>query len=408
LHTQGSAFAGLRDVAKLTLCETKCGFRIRSLPKPRFEGSPVFRATWIDYAIAMVWSEEQKGKGRAELARRKALESVRRATHYIAVLALTVPLLCGIAASQALHPSYGILRSTDNGKSWKQGFRGDFDADHLVIDKSGHILATTMIVTPNKMFSELYASHEGSETWKRVTLPRIAPNGDLVLDLLATPDGSLFALLNKGILRTDDGGSTWTVAATTLPVDFRSLRLGPNHSLLGFSPDGLYQSTDGGKSWQSQGFEDQELDGGITLPNSTVLVTFKCRIFAASLSQDSSSEWPHSEDDCPNSNKLASDAHGLLFANTPHGILKSDVAGKTWKKVLAFKDRVDPFGIAVSPDGDVYAVILKGISSPTLYHSADAGETWQVVQKLGPGVTISQFAFAPDGTVYAGLTSFGD
>lgn len=39
------------------------------------------------------------------------------------------------------------------------GVSSDFDADHLVIDKSGHILATTIMVTANKMFSELYASH---------------------------------------------------------------------------------------------------------------------------------------------------------------------------------------------------------------------------------------------------------
>jgi photosystem II stability/assembly factor-like uncharacterized protein len=336
------------------------------------------------------------------------MEYIRGATHYITALALTLPLLCGLAASQTLHPSYGVLRSTDNGRSWKQGFRGDFDADHLVIDKSGHILATTMIVTPNKMFSELYASDEDSETWKRVILPKIGANGYLVLDLLATPDGSIFALLPRKILKTDDGGNTWTVVTTTLPVDFGSLKLGPDHSLLGFSKDGLYQSTDGGKNWHSLGFENQELNGGITLRDGTILVSSRCKLFATSLLQDRSREWVLPEDDCPNSNGLASDAHGLLFANTPHGVLKSDLNGKTWKRVLAFKERVMPFGIAVSPGGDVYAVILKGGSSPTLFHSTNAGETWQEVRKLAPGATISQFAFAPNGTVYAGLTSFGD
>jgi hypothetical protein len=342
------------------------------------------------------------------LAREKAPKCVSRATHCIVVLALALPLFCGIAASQTFQPSYGILRSTNNGKNWTQSFRGNFDVDHLVIDKSGHILAAMMIANHNKVFSELYTSYPGSETWKKVTWPRISPDGDLVRDLLATPDGSIFVLLKKRILRTDDGGSKWTVVATTLPVDFRSLCLGPNGSLLGFSPVGLYASTDGGKNWRSEGFEDQDLDGGITLPDSTVLVTLKCRLIAVSLSKNLSSELTDSEDNCPNSNQFASDAHGLLFANSPHGILRSDVAGKAWKKVLAFKDRVAPFGIAVSPNGDVYAVILEGVSSPVLFHSADAGETWQVVQKLGRGVTISQFAFAADGTVYAGLISFGD
>jgi len=42
-------------------------------------------------------------------------------------------------------------------------------------------------------------------------LPKIDPNGYLVSDLLATPDGSIFALLHRTILKTDDGGSAWTV-----------------------------------------------------------------------------------------------------------------------------------------------------------------------------------------------------
>jgi len=178
--------------------------------------------------------------------------------------------------------------------------------------------------------------------------------------------------------------------------------------MLGISKDGLYQSTDGGKSWHSLGFEDQLLDGGITLPNGTTLVTLRCKLLAVSLPQDIPSEWLLPEDDCPNSGQIASDARGFLFANTPHGVLKSDLTGKKWNKVLAFDNQVMPYGIAVSPNGDIYAVILKGISNPTLFRSNDGGETWQAVQKLGRGVTVSQFAFASDGTVYAGLTSFGD
>jgi photosystem II stability/assembly factor-like uncharacterized protein len=336
------------------------------------------------------------------------MKFMRRANPLIVVLALTLATLCEFAVSQTSHANYGILRSTDSGKNWKQVFRNDFDTDHLVIDKDGHILACTMIVTSNRMFSELYASSLGGDTWKRVVLPGATSKNDLIFDLLATPDGSVLVLLKGRILRTGDGGLTWTVMASTLPADLSSLKLGPNHSLLGFSKDGLYQSLDDGASWHSLGFEGQMLNGGITLSDGTILVTFQCKLFATSLSQDGSSEWLLPEDDCPNSSQLASDARGNLFANTPHGILKSDLTGKIWHKVLPFEDRVMPFGIAVAPDSDVYAVILKGISSPTLFHSKDEGTTWQAVQKLGPGVTVSQFAFASNGTVYVGLNSFGD
>ena len=42
---------------------------------PAKSGGPRIRMTWSDYAIAMVWSEEQKARGRAELARRKVIET---------------------------------------------------------------------------------------------------------------------------------------------------------------------------------------------------------------------------------------------------------------------------------------------------------------------------------------------
>jgi hypothetical protein len=185
----------------------------------------------------------------------RKMKFMRRATPFIVVLALTLNMPCEFAISQASHANCRILRSTDSGKNWKQVFRNDFDIDHLVIDRNGHILASTMIVTSNRMFSELYASRLGTDAWKRVVLPGIDSKSELIFDLLATPGGSVFALLKGRILRTGDGGPTWTVVASTLPADLRSLKLGPNRSLLGFSKDGLYQPVDDGKSWHSLGFE---------------------------------------------------------------------------------------------------------------------------------------------------------
>ena len=332
-----------------------------------------------------------------------------RATHRITVLVSMLAILCGIAGSRSSRGQYGILRSTDNGSTWKQVFHGNFDVDHLVIDRGGYILASTMIVTSHKMFSELYASRLDTDVWRRIVLPGDASRSELIFDLIATPDGSVFALLKGTILRTDDGGVTWSIVASTLPADFTSLKVGPNHSLLAISKDGLYQSADVGKSWHSLGFEDQMPDGGTTLSDGTILVTSSCKLFATSLSQDHASEWflPR-EDDCPNVRELASDARGHLFANTRRGIFRSVVTGKTWKKVLGFKEEVIPFGITVAPDGDVFALVLEGDSSPTLFRSIDAGETWLAVRRFGSGTSISQFAFASNGVVYAALTSFGD
>src|SRR5579871_5727806 len=126
-----------------------------------------------------------------------------RATQRVTVLASTLAILCGIAVSESSHSQYGILRSVDNGSTWKQVFRADLDADHLVIDRDGYILASTMIVTSNKMFSELYASRLDTDAWRRIIPPGNASESELVFDLLATSDGPVFALLKGQILRTD-------------------------------------------------------------------------------------------------------------------------------------------------------------------------------------------------------------
>lgn len=338
----------------------------------------------------------------------RTMKVIYRVIHHTAFLLSILSPLCGVAVSQASHPSLGILRSTDSGKNWKQAFGSDFDVDHLVIDKVGHVLASTMIVTPNKASSELYIFGPEANSRKRITLPGVGPKGELILDLLAAPDGSVFALLRGRVLRTEDGGYTWTVIASSLPASFKSLQLGSDHSLLGFPEDGLYQSTDSGKSWHSLGFDGQKVDRGITFHDGTSMVNAQCKLIVIPISPDRAADWLFPKDDCPHYSELASDARGHLFINTSHGVLKSDVIGKTWKKTLWFEAGVMPFGIAVAPDGDVFAVVLKGVSRPTLFRSIDAGETWQIVQQLGRGVTVSQFAFAPDGTVYAGLNSFGD
>jgi photosystem II stability/assembly factor-like uncharacterized protein len=336
------------------------------------------------------------------------MKVICRAISCTALLFLTLTLTTGVAFSQSLRAGYGVLRSTDNGKSWKQVFLSNFDADHLVIDKDCNLLASTMIVSSKKMLSELYSFDRASGAWQKLVLPDIDSKGVLISDLLATPAGPVFALVDRKILRTDDGGKTWTISTSSLPAKFRSLQSGPNQLLLGFTSDGLYQSRDEGKSWHLLGFEGQELDGGITLRDGRVVVPLQCKLFVLPVAPEPSYELSLPDKSCRNSNLVASDARGVLFANTSGGVFKSDATGKAWKKTLAFKEGVEPFEIAVAPDGGVFAVVLTGISNPTLFHSTDAGETWQMVRRLGPGVTISQFAFAPDGTIYAGLTSFGD
>jgi hypothetical protein len=326
----------------------------------------------------------------------------------IALFFLTPAVLCGMGSSQAKETSFGILSSTDNGKNWKQVFRGDVIVDHLAIDGQGRIIASSMIVTPKIIGSEIYISGPAPEQWRKVSLPGIDTHDSLIYDLLTDTDGSVLALLKGKILRTDDGGVKWTVVASALPASFISFMPGPDSSLLASPSQGIYQSRDKGKNWQSLGFDDQKISSKTALRNSSVLLSLNCRLLVYSIAQERSSELFIPEESCPGYEEFAADSKGSLFANTSHGILKSDAVGKHWEKVLSFREEVSPSGIGAAPNGNLFALILIGTSRITLFRSGDAGMTWEAVRKLGAGVNISQFAYSPDGTIYAGLTSFGD
>ncbi len=333
---------------------------------------------------------------------------MRNAFIRVTLLFLTLAIMYRMGISQSTETDFGILRSMDNGKSWKQVFRGNLTVDNLAIDGHGRILASSMIDKPKGIDSELYVSGPTPEQWRKVLLPGIDPHHSMIYDLITAPDGSVLALLKGKIFRTDDGGITWTVIAPTLPANFVSFMTGPNLSLLAFPSQGVYQSIDNGENWHFSGWDDQKMIGKTLLGDGSFLISSDCKLYTDSISQEHPSELFIPEDSCPGYDEFAADAKGSIYANTSHGVFKSDAAGKHWEKVLTFQKEVSPFGIEVAPNGDLFALDLIGISRITLFRSEDAGLTWKMIQKLSAGVTISKFAYSPNGAIYAGLTSFGD
>ncbi len=152
-----------------------------------------------------------------------------------------------------------------------------------------------------------------------------------------------------------------------------------NHQrALGYG-DGIYKTTDGGKSWKNMGLKDSRQVGGIVI-------------------------------DPRNSNIVFVAAEGSVWGSGgDRGLYKTVDGGKTWKKVLEISENTGVNNIIYDPRNPdimyatseqrrrhVYTKIGGGPES-AVYKSTDAGETWEKIMKGLPKVDLGGMgiAYAP-------------
>ncbi|HLN58510.1 MAG TPA: glycosyl hydrolase, partial [Thermoanaerobaculia bacterium] len=188
-----------------------------------------------------------------------------------------------------------------------------------------------------------------------------------------------------GVWKTADGGSNW---APMSDKDFKTGSVGaigvaesdPNviYAGMGESPirgnvshgDGVYKSTDGGKTWKNVGLKN-------TYQISRVRV--------------------HPKD--PDLVYVAALGH-VWGANSERGIFRSRDGGKTWEKVLFISDKTGASDLCMDPSNPriLYAGFWQVYRKPWtlesggpeggIWRSSDGGDTWK---KLAGGL--------PEGTV---------
>ena len=193
-------------------------------------------------------------------------------------------------------------------------------------------------------------------------------------------------LVGVALTRSGDGAPTPTSGKpTALPAglpdtpDHHSLSVDPsnaNRLLLG-THDGLYGSTDGGKTWQAQGLDAQDAMN-LARAGGRTLWTAGHNLFAKS--SDSGRTWVS-----VNAAGLPSlDLHGfavdprnanrLFAAVAGEGLFRSDDAGRSFTSVSSEVGGA-VMALAVTPSGS----ILAGDMQKGLLVSGDGGATWRRV-----------------------------
>lgn len=183
-----------------------------------------------------------------------------------------------------------------------------------------------------------------------------------------------FGATGGGLWKTTDGGISWhnvsdmffktapVGALAVAPSDANVIYAGMGESFIRgdmITGDGMYKSTDAGKTWRHIGLEDTRVISEIAV-------------------------------DPRDANTVYVAALGHVFGPNPErGIFKSTDGGQTWKKVLYVNDETGGADISIDPHNPriLFASMWQAYRCPWtfssggpgsgLYESSDGGETWK-------------------------------
>jgi photosystem II stability/assembly factor-like uncharacterized protein len=295
----------------------------------------------------------------------------------------------------------GVRRSDDGGLTWRSLLETPAIVAAIAADRfnPARLLA--------RAERDLLRSEDGGYTWTRVALPQ----PDLVPQAIAFSDARAgYALLGTeqhGLWSSADGGQTWTPLGTQILPNLTAVAANPLSAsvLWAASTSTIYRSVDGGATWtRAQRYPVRPLVRGIAFNPALA------RLYAATTDgvyfRDDPGRWTVAGPELANVFVLAlaqeGATGGVRYAGTfGKGVQVSEDGGRSWR--LGSRDQfattIIP-ALAVVPGSPT---VLARVEYDRLIRSTDGGATWSPFDRGLENVTVYSLAAAgPPATLYAG------
>ncbi|MEO7263714.1 MAG: hypothetical protein ABIW38_02325 [Ferruginibacter sp.] len=256
----------------------------------------------------------------------------------------------------------------------------------IIISSQFHYFASAQIINPslfNHLKWRMIGPHRGGRTVGAVGVPQ-------------QPNIFYIGVNNGGVWKTTDFGRTWMPIFDDQPTgsigDVIVSPSNPNTIYVGSGeglqrPDlsvgnGIYKSTDAGKTWTHLGLDNVQQIGGLAIDP-----TNENRVFVAALGH------PYGP-------------------NPERGIYRTTNGGSTWEKVFYIDENTGAIQVTIDPKNSeiIYADMWAGRQGPWengkwngaesgLFKSTDGGTTWKKLTKGLPtikeGLSRIGFGIAP-------------
>jgi photosystem II stability/assembly factor-like uncharacterized protein len=192
-----------------------------------------------------------------------------------------------------------------------------------------------------------------------------------------------------GVYKTTDGGRTWTNTGLKLSGNIGRIAIDPRNSAVvyvaaqgplwsGGGERGVYKTTDGGATWTQVLKGDNDWTGA----NEVHLDPRNPDVVYAVMWQRFRRQW------------------GFIDGGPGSGIQKSIDGGKTWKKLTTGlpTEEMGKIGLAVSPadPSTVYAIIEAANRGGGVFRSTDAGSSWRKMSPYTAGPPFYYHRLFPD------------